>query len=133
MPQRNHQTTEQRKANLKRANDVRFYQAEVKRQLKAGGSFEALVIDDPDDRLASATVFAMLLAVPKVRDVKAARILRDAGLHHRSTVGNLSPRQRLKLALVMATTHHGPRSVAEVRAEREAEVERRLRDFPDAA
>lgn len=91
----------QRLEALTRANAVRGYRAELKRDLKAGRVHLADIIGtrdtDVDERVATMRVYDLLLAAPKVGRTKALRALRHAGVSPSKTVGGLTIRQRRDL------------------------------------
>ena len=76
---------------LKRANDIRVRRAQLKKDLKDGrAQIEEILLDPPE-------VFDMLMAVPKLGRVKAARLLNSCRISQSKTVGGLSERQRAEL------------------------------------
>ena len=83
---------------LAKANEVRAYRAHLKRELKAGRVSIADLLLDPPPLLESAKVFDMLLALPKLGRVKAARVLQSTKVSPSKTFGGLSERQRAELA-----------------------------------
>ena len=89
---------DQRMDALGRANEVRALRAQLKRDLKAGRvSIGALLLNQPP-YLATAKVFDLLLALPKVGRVKATKILQGCRISPSKTFGGLSERQRAELA-----------------------------------
>jgi len=83
---------------LNRANEVRTFRAQLKRDLKAGRvSIDSLLLDPPP-YLESAKVLDMLLTVPKYGRVKATKILNSCRVSPSKTFGGLSERQRAELA-----------------------------------
>jgi hypothetical protein len=89
---------DQRMAALEIANEARALRAQLKRDLKAGrASIGELLLDSPAF-LQSAKVFDMLLALPKVGRVKAAKIMNNCRVSPNKTFGGLSDRQRAELA-----------------------------------
>ncbi len=88
---------DQRMEALKRANDIRVRRAKLKKDLKDGRvRIEAIVLNPPD-YVSTAKVFDMLMAVPKLGRVKAARMLNQCRISQSKTVGGLSERQRAEL------------------------------------
>jgi hypothetical protein len=82
---------------LTRANEVRTFRAQLKRDLKAGRvPISALLLDQPT-YLETAKVFDMLLAVPKYGRVKVNKILAHCRIAPSKTIGGLSERQRSEL------------------------------------
>lgn len=89
-------TLEQRLAALERANEIRTRRAQLKRDVRAGIPFMALVWEPPD-WLLTMQVYDLLLAVPKLGKRKAEQIMRRLRISHQKTVGGLSERQRVDL------------------------------------
>jgi len=88
---------DQRMEALKRANDIRVRRAQLKKDLKDGRAQIEAVLLDPPDWVETAKVFDMLMAVPKLGRVKAARLLNSCRISQSKTVGGLSERQRAEL------------------------------------
>jgi hypothetical protein len=88
---------DQRMDALRRANEIRVRRAQLKRDLKAGAIRIEAILDDPPEYVATAKVFDMLLAVPKLGRVKASRFLNQCRISPAKTVGGLSERQRAEL------------------------------------
>jgi hypothetical protein len=88
---------DQRMEALKRANDIRVKRAQLKKDLKDGRVQIERVLLDPPDWVETAKVFDMLMAVPKLGRVKAARLLNSCRISQSKTVGGLSERQRAEL------------------------------------
>lgn len=94
-------TNEQRRTALLWANEIRARRADLKRNLRAGGEFLALVYEPPE-WLRTMKVYDLLRAVPRVGRVKADVILRGIGASHSKTIGGLSERQRCELLTALA-------------------------------
>ncbi len=88
---------DQRMEALKRANDIRVRRAQLKKDLKEGRVQIDELLLDPPDWVSTAKVFDMLMAVPKLGRVKAARLLNQCRISQSKTVGGLSERQRTEL------------------------------------
>jgi hypothetical protein len=88
---------DQRMEALKRANDIRVRRAQLKKDLKDGTAQIEEILLDPPDWVETAKVFDMLMAVPKLGRVKAARLLNSCRISQSKTVGGLSERQRAEL------------------------------------
>jgi len=88
---------ERRVIALRQANQVRSARAKLKQDLRAGGVRLEQVLATPAGYLASAEVFDLLVAVPKIGPVKARRLLTVARIRPSKTVGDLSERQRTHL------------------------------------
>ncbi len=83
---------------LNRANEVRTFRAQLKRDLKAGRVSIGALLLDPPPYLESAKVLDMLLALPKYGRMKATKILNSCRVSPSKTFGGLSERQRAELA-----------------------------------
>ena len=88
---------DQRMEALKRANDIRVRRAQLKKDLKDGRVQIEEILLSPPDWVETAKVFDMLMAVPKLGRVKAARLLNSCRISQSKTVGGLSERQRAEL------------------------------------
>jgi len=88
---------DQRMEALKRANDIRVRRAQLKKDLKDSRVQIEDVLLDPPEWVETAKVFDMLMAVPKLGRVKAARLLNSCRISQSKTVGGLSERQRTEL------------------------------------
>lgn len=87
----------QRRAALRRANDIRTQRAQLKRDLKGGRARIQGLLLEPPKYLLTAKVFDFLLAVPKYGRVKANRVLTQCRISPSKTFGGLSERQRTDL------------------------------------
>jgi hypothetical protein len=100
---------DQRMEALKRANDIRVRRAQLKKDLKDA----RVQIDDillaPPEWVETAKVFDMLMAVPKLGRVKAARLLNGCRISQSKTVGGLSERQRTELVSLFNSAGRDPR------------------------
>jgi hypothetical protein len=88
---------QQRLEALERANDVRLYRAEMKREIKRGEVLVQEVLAEPGERVETMKVFDLLLAMPKVGRVKANKVLARSRVSPSKTVGGLTERQRCEL------------------------------------
>ena len=88
---------DQRMEALKRANDIRVRRAQLKKDLKDARVQIDNILLDPPEWVETAKVFDMLMAVPKLGRVKAARLLNSCRISQSKTVGGLSERQRTEL------------------------------------
>ena len=119
---------------LKRANDIRVRRAQLKKDLKDGRAQIEEILLDPPEWVETAKVFDMLMAVPKLGRVKAARLLNSCRISQSKTVGGLSERQRAELVSLFnsdsgsAANHREPHLANPDGATR---LMRRVR-FPDA-
>jgi hypothetical protein len=105
---------ERRMLALGQANEVRSARAKLKQELRLGRVHLEEILATPPDYLTSAEVVGLLVAVPKIGPVRAARLLRTAGVSQSKTLGGLSHRQRscliellsrLRLQTTCAATH----------------------------
>jgi len=86
---------------LARANEIRIQRSELKRSLRNGAErLEGLILDPPEF-LHSAKVAELLMSVPKVGPVRAAKILEQCRVSPSKTVIGLTPRQRRELLEVL--------------------------------
>src|SRR5205085_11840661 len=84
---------DQRMEALKRANDIRVRRARLKKDLKDGQVSIEQILSNPPEYVSTAKVFDMLMAVPKFRRAKAARLLNTCLIIQSKTVGGLSDLQ----------------------------------------
>jgi hypothetical protein len=82
---------------LRRANEVRTARAKLKQDLRKGKIAIKQILVHPPEHVSTAQVFDLLVAVPKIGPVKAARLLNTARISQTKTVGGLSDRQRSRL------------------------------------
>ena len=88
---------EQRLRALRLANEIRSARAQLKKDLASGKIELAQVLARSPECVRTARVRDVLLALPKIGSVKAARILADCGIAHSKTLGGLTDRQRTEL------------------------------------
>jgi hypothetical protein len=88
---------------LDRANDIRIWRAERKRDIKAGRLTSIELLVACPEPLASMKVIDLLLATPKIGRVKANQMLYKCVISPSKTVGGLSPRQRAALAALIGS------------------------------
>ena len=88
---------DQRMDALRRANEIRVRRAQLKKDLKEGSIHIEAILERPPDYVETAKVFDMLMAVPKLGRVKAARLLNQCRISQSKTMGGLSERQRTEL------------------------------------
>ena len=88
---------ERRMNALRQANQVRGLRAKLKQDLREGTVRLEQILAIGADYLASAEVFDLLVAVPKIGPVKAAHLLTIARISPSKTVAGLSARQRARL------------------------------------
>ena len=90
-------SSERRMIALSQANQVRSLRAKLKQDLRQGTVRLEQILATGPDYLASAEVFDLLVAVPKIGPVKAAHLLTIARISPSKTVAALSERQRARL------------------------------------
>jgi len=88
---------EQRLRALEQANAVRIARAELKKQLALGKLELVQILADPPPCVRTARLRDLLLVLPKIGSVRAARILAHCGIAHSKTLAGLSERQRGEL------------------------------------
>ena len=88
---------DRRMTALSQANQVRGSRAKLKQDLREGTARLEQILATGADYLASAEVFDLLVAVPKIGPVKADYLLTLARISPSKTVGALSERQRARL------------------------------------
>lgn len=91
----------QRLAALEHANEVRSRRAQLKRDLRVGRCVVVELVAEPPAFTDSMKIMDLLLAAPKVGRVKAAKLLRLAGVSPSKTLAGLSPRQRAQLVALL--------------------------------
>ena len=80
---------------------IRVQRAGLKRDLKSGERLLADVLAKPADWVLTAKVHDLLLCVPGVGAVKAAKLLQQCRVSGSKTVGGLSDRQRSELVALL--------------------------------
>lgn len=94
-------TLAQRMEALDRANGVRVWRAQMKRDLKGARLSIVPLIESPPSEMETMKLFDLLLAAPKIGRVKAMKMLAHAGVSPSKTVGGLSERQRRELLVLL--------------------------------
>ena len=89
---------EQRLVALEQANEVRTARAELKKELASGEIELVQILADLPPCVRTARVRDVLLVLPKIGSVRAARILAHCGIAHSKTLGGLTERQRGELS-----------------------------------
>ena len=90
-------TLDQRLRALRQANEIRSSRAALKKQLASGSVRIEDVLAQPPDCARTAKVNTLLLALPKIGPIRAARALSQCRIAPSKTVGGLSERQRGEL------------------------------------
>jgi hypothetical protein len=91
----------QRMEALDRANVVRTYRADLKKDLKSGRAHIHDLLLDPPEMLETAKVFDFILATPRYGRTKVNKVLMHCRISPSKTVGGLSQRQRNELVLML--------------------------------
>jgi len=94
-------TASQRQQALVRANQIRARRAALKRDLKVGERQLADVLQRPAEYTMTAKVHDLLVCVPGIGEVKAAKMLQQCRVSGSKTVGGLSDRQRAELVALL--------------------------------
>jgi hypothetical protein len=84
----------QRRAALKRANDVRAKRAKLKRDLGGGRRTIHALLKNPPDYIETMKLFDLMLHLPKYGRVKVNKALTQCRISPSKTIGGLSQRQR---------------------------------------
>src|ERR1700682_2114855 len=87
----------QRMDALARANAVRMWRAQMKRDVKAGRRSVGAMIRSTPEEMDTMKVIDLLLATPKVGPVKAMKLLANCNISPSKAIGALSDRQRREL------------------------------------
>ena len=88
---------EQYMAALAKANRIRTFRAQMKRDIKAGRVDARGVIAAPYEDVQTMHVYDLLRAVPYMGRIRADKLLRRCSIAPSKTVGGLSERQRKAL------------------------------------
>ena len=88
---------------LRQANQVRSLRAKLKQDLREGTVRLEQILATGADYLASAEVFDLLVAVPKIGPVTAAHLLTIARISPSKTFGGLSERQSARLIELLSS------------------------------
>lgn len=106
---------QQRRDAIKKANEVRFARARLKKDLKSRRVSVLPLLKEPPAYLESMRVFDLLMALPHVGRVKVNRLLWREQISPSKTVGGLSPRQRQCLLAAVEPYARGVSSPASLR------------------
>jgi hypothetical protein len=88
--------SQQRIDALARANHVRHWRAQLKRELRTGRRLSPLLRKPPAELL-SAEVWSLIVCIPSIGRIKAFRVLRHCRIGSTLAVNELSDRQRTAL------------------------------------
>jgi hypothetical protein len=78
---------------LYRANEIRSYRANLKRELKAGRVNIVDLLTNPPEEILTAKVSELMLAAPKLGRVKVDRMMRTCKISPSKTVEGMTDRQ----------------------------------------
>jgi hypothetical protein len=92
-------TLEQRMAALATANEIRFYRAQLKRDIAIGEVDALAILRRPNQKVQTMKIWDLLRAIPGVGVTKSSAALRKAGVSPSKTLGGLTARQRRELAI----------------------------------
>lgn len=96
-------TPEEKKAALKKAQEVRSKRAEVRRSLKQGNlTLDSVLVDKPDNTISRMRVAYLLESLPRVGRVKAQKLMEEVGIHEARRVQGLGSRQKEALLARLA-------------------------------
>jgi|SRR3954453_2298559 hypothetical protein len=87
----------QRMVALDKANEVRNYRAELKRDIKAGITSIYDCLLDPPEMIKTMRLLDLMMATPKYGRVKANQVLKVCRISPVKHVGDLSDRQRTEI------------------------------------
>lgn len=82
---------------LRHANEIRIGRARLKKELASGRVPIEELLAQPPEFAKAAKVYDLLLALPKIGPVRAARSLTQCRIASSKTVGGLTERQRDEL------------------------------------
>lgn len=91
----------QRMDALDRANEIRSFRANLKRDLKAGREELTGLILNPPEMIETMKLHDLILATPKLGRVKVDKLLRNCKISSSKTIGGLSERQRNELVHIL--------------------------------
>jgi hypothetical protein len=91
----------QRMDALDRANEIRSYRAQLKRDLKAGRANVIDILTNSNPMIDTMKIFDLMLAVPKMGRTKVNKMLISCRISPSKTIAGLSDRQRDELLLVL--------------------------------
>jgi hypothetical protein len=89
---------------LERANEIRIANALLKHAIRAGMVDAADVLRDPPAEALSMPIGALLMAVPRVGDVRMSVLLRRHRVSPTRRIDRLTERERLSLASALSGT-----------------------------
>jgi hypothetical protein len=87
----------QRMNALDRANAIRTYRANLKKDIKAGRADVIALLLNPPEKIETMKVADLVISAPKMGRVKVDKLLRQCHISPSKTVHGLSERQRNEL------------------------------------
>lgn len=87
---------------LNRANEIRTYRADLKRDLKAGRVNVTDILNHPPEWAETMKIFDLLLAVPKFGRIKVNKLMNTCRISPSKTIGGMSDRQRNEMVLLIS-------------------------------
>lgn len=91
----------QRMSALDRANEIRSYRANLKKDIKAGRENALELLAKPPEKIETMKIVDFMMSLPKMGRVKVDKILRQCRISPSKTMGGLSDRQRDELVLML--------------------------------
>ena len=91
----------QRREALKKANKIRFYRAQLKRDITAKRKNIHDLLLDPPEMVETMKVFDLLIATPKYGRVKVNKVLQQCRISPSKTIGGMSQRQRTEIVSML--------------------------------
>ncbi|MCR4401761.1 MAG: integration host factor [Firmicutes bacterium] len=88
-------STEQKRAALKKAQEMRSKRAQIRESLKQGTLTLEKILNSPDDNVISRMRVAYLLeSLPRIGRVRSRKIMEEIGIHESRRVQGLGARQK---------------------------------------
>lgn len=91
----------QRMEALDKANEIRGYRAQLKRDLKSGRANVLDVLLEPPEMLDTMKIFDLLISTPKRGRIKVNQLLGQCRISPSKRIGGLSQRQRSELVSML--------------------------------
>lgn len=88
---------DQRMRALEKANEIRFFRANLKRDLKAYRVGILDILSDPPEQLDSMKVFELLLSVPTLGRAKVTKMMNACHMSPSKTISGMTHRQKSEL------------------------------------
>lgn len=86
---------------LNKADEVRIYRANLKRDLKAGRASIDDILLEPSALVDTMKLFDLMLAMPKYGRVKVNTVLKACQISPAKTIGEMSVRQRIEVVSML--------------------------------